>query len=422
MKNEKNEKMKKMKKIILTFIVLSPFFCKAQQFTGQCDIPPVNESGYYHLLLSPEVIAVSQPNLGDIRIKNNQSDKEAPYLLRSENPKTQISSFQDYKIIENHFDKKDSVSRLIIDNEGKEEIKQFCIVIQNAEISKFISVKGSEDNKNWYVVKRKTPVNPGVKNDAESEILIIDIPAGKYRYYEILIGNPQKDPIRVLSAGKYQYGEILGKYTEVPLGNFVQKDSTDKQSYIYFPEIKRNYLIHKIQFEIEEKLPYYRQAWFSKKEYNTKHKNISFVWLRSFVLSSREENTIDAYNLSMNPDVAIVIDNKDNNPLKINKITAFQLNRYLTLYLEKGENYTLYCGEKTLSKPQYDLEYFEKNIPGGLPVLEPSPLKVLPHSDTADEKEQNFWETQEFLWLIISGVGLLLLWICYVMVKEMKKK
>jgi hypothetical protein len=124
----------------------------------------------------------------------------------------------------------------------------------------------------------------------------------------------------------------------------------------------------------------------------------------------------------MNPDIVVVIDNKDNNPLKISKITAYQLNRYLTLYLEKGEHYTLYCGEKTVSKPQYDMEYFEKNIPSGLPVLEPGPLKDIPQSNISDVKQQNFWETQSFLWIIISGVGLLLLWICYVMVKEIKKK
>ena len=410
------------KQTILSLIALLPLFCKAQHFTNQCNIPVVNESGYYHLLLSPDVVAISMSNLEDIRIINDKSGKETPYLLRSENPKTRTSFFQDYKIAENNFDRKDSVTRVIIDNEAKEEIKQFCIVIQNAEISKYISVKGSEDKYNWYVVKQKTPANPGIKNDATSEILIIDIPLGTYRYYEILIDNPQKEPVRVLSAGKYQYSEILGKYTEVFLGNFVQKDSTNKQSYIYFPEIERNYLIHKIHFEIEEQQPYYRQAYFSRKEYDANRKNFSLIQLRSFILSSQEENAIDVYNMYINSDIAVVINNKDNNPVKISKITAHQLNRYLTVYLEKGERYTLYCGEKTLSKPQYDMEYFEQNIPGGLPVLELSPVKEIPQSDIDCVKKHNFWETQTFLWIMIMGVGLLLLWICYAMVREVKKK
>ena len=410
------------KPILLALAALSPLFCKAQHYTGQCGIPVVDESGYYHLLLSPEVIAVARPNLEDIRIKNDQSGNEAPYLLRSENPKTQTSSFQYYKIIENGFDKRDSISRLMIDNEEKEEIKQFCIVIQNAEISKYISVRGSDDKENWYAVKQKIPANSSVENDTDSEILIVDIPSGKYRYYEILIGNPQKDPIRILNAGKYRYGEILGKYTEVPLGNFAQKDSANKQSYIYFPEIKRNYLIHKIRFAIEEQQPYYRQAWFSRREYDPKRKSSFWVPLHSFILSSQEENTMNTYNRYINSDIAVIIDNKDNNPLKISQITAYQLNRYLTLYLEKGEHYTLYCGDPTLSKPQYDLEYFEKKIPGELPVLELGPLKENLQPHVVDGKEDRFWETQTFLWLIILGVGLLLLRICYTMVKEIKKK
>jgi hypothetical protein len=68
------------------------------------------------------------------------------------------------------------------------------------------------------------------------------------------------------------------------------------------------------------------------------------------------------------------------------------------------------------------MEYFEQNIPGGLPVLELSPLKEIPQSDIDCVKKHNFWETQTFLWIMIMGVGLLLLWICYAMVREVKKK
>jgi len=410
------------KQISFALLIFVPFLCGAQHFTGKCDIPPVSESGYYHLLLTPEVVAVSRPNLEDIRIKN-QSGREAPYLLRSENPKTNTSSFQEYKIIGNYFDKKDSITRIVIDNEAKEEIRQFYIVIQNAEISKYISVKGSDDQEIWYVVKQRARANSSVKNDAESEMLIIDIPAGRYRYYEILIDNPQKDPIRVLNAGKYQYGEILGKYTEVALGRLIQKDSTDKRSYIYFPDIKHRYLINKIHFEIEEKQPYYRQAWFSRKKYDT-NKNVYFSSpVSSFILSSKSENTIDVYSTYIDTSTVIVIDNKDNDPLKIINITAYQLSRYLTLYLEKGENYTLYCGDKTLAKPQYDMEYFEKNIPSGLTILKTGSLKeITPEPEKVETKKQSFWETQTFLWIVILGVGLLLGWICYAMIGEIKKK
>ncbi len=406
---------------MLVFFV--PLFCGAQHFTGQCDIPPVDESGYYHLLLTPEVLAVSRANLEDIRIKKQLSDEEIPYLLRSENPKTQTSSFHEYKMVENYFDKKDSITRIVIDNETEEEILQFYVIIQNAEISKYISVRGSDNNEVWYAVKQKAPANSIVKYDTESEMLIIDIPAGRYRYYEILIDNPQKDPIRVLNAGKYRYDEILGKYTEVTLGSFIQEDSTDKRSYIHFPDIKRSYLINKIHFEIEEKQPYYRQAWFSRKKYDINKKLYFSLPSPSFILSSKVENTVDLYNMQIDSTTVIIIDNKDNNSLKINKISLYQLSRYLTLYLEKGENYTLYCGDKTLSKPQYDMEYFEKNIPDGLTVLKTSALKEIdPKPEVPEIEKPSFFETQIFLWIVILGVGLLLGWICYMMIGEIKKK
>ena len=402
--------MNNIKKILPALLICTPFLCKAQQFTGKYNIPPVSESGYYHLLLTPEAVAASSPNLEDIRIKNDQSGKEIPYLLRSEKSKTTTSAFFQYNILENQFNKKDSTTRIVIGNDKKEEINQFHIVVQRAEIAKSVSVKGSDDKETWYVVKQKTPIISVIGYNIENEILTVNIPAGRYRYYEILIDNPQKDPIRVTTVGRYEQNEIAGQYSEVALGSFIQKDSADKRSYIRFPNVKQNYLVDKISFEIEGALPYYRRASFSGNN-------------SSFHLASNSKNTIDVVGTYIDSTTTIFINNFDDSPLKIKKITAYQLARYLTVYLEKDEKYTLYFGDKTLQKPQYDMVHFEKNIPNGLTVLTTDTLKEISTQQTVIElPKQRFWETQIFLWAVILGVGLLLGWICYTMIGEIKKK
>ncbi len=408
--------------ILLLFLFLPLSSSFAGHFSGKASIPVVEKSGYYHLLLAPDVLAVSQTSLSDIRIEGDSSGQEIPYILSAENPKTPTTSFQYFKITENEFNTKDSITRVVIDNEKKETINQFCIIIQNAEISKHIALKGSDDGKTWYVVKQKTPASMGIKNDTGSEILITDIPSGNYRFYEIQISNPQKDPIKVLKVGKYLFGEIQGKYSEVSLGNFIKKDSADKKTYISFPNIKRNYLINRLRFDIDTKLPYLRGCQIVRPEYR-KDKSIYWIVQLSFNISSKGENIIETPLFHLTPGSMIIIDNKDNVPLNINQVTAFQLNRYLTAFLEEGEHYTLYCGDKELTAPQYDLAYFEKNIPQDLPVLKVNTLEDISKEDIPEvTKEINFWETQTFLWLVIAGVGLFLLWVCYAMVKEMKKR
>ncbi|MDR0799146.1 MAG: hypothetical protein LBN18_05255 [Dysgonamonadaceae bacterium] len=404
------------RQILLLLVVFLPLASRGQSFSGKSIIPEVEESGYYHILLSPDVIALSQENLQDIRIKNDRQETDIPFLLRSEYPKNQSTYFQNYTIEENIFHAKDSLTRIIVDNEAKEEIRQFCISIRNAEITKYISLQGSDDKKTWYVVKEKFRAKPGIKNDENSEMLIVDFPQGNYRYYEIRMSNLQKDPIQILNVGKYRYSETLGKYTKVEIGSFVQKDSSDTKTYLILPTISRRYLVNRIHFEIDSKQPYLRQAQFVER---TEDKTITN---QSFILSSQKENTIDITGF-LSLATMIVIDNKDNRPLQIRGITAFQLNRYLTVYLEKGERYTLYCGDPNLPAPQYDLVYFEKNIPENLCVLELPTLENISQQEISPMPQKtNFMETQTFLWLIIGGVGLLLLWICYTMMKEMKKK
>jgi hypothetical protein len=119
----------------------------------------------------------------------------------------------------------------------------------------------------------------------------------------------------------------------------------------------------------------------------------------------------------------IEIDNKDNIPLAIRGITFYQLNRYLTVYLEKGAAYTLFCGDKQLSAPEYDIRYFEQNIPASPPILELQTFEEIAVSGEPElpAKKPNFMETPLFLWSVIVIVGILLLWICFRMIRETKK-
>ncbi len=398
-------------KLYITFLLscFSGLLCQAQ-FQYRAGIPVVEESGYYHLLISPEVSAVSNDDFSDVRIKDADGN-EIPYLLRSEDARKQESFFEYYKLKENAFVQKDSITRIVVENEKKENINQFCIIISNSDIRKYILLKGSNDTKNWYVVKQKTPAPMATRISDNTEMIVFDFPEGNYLYYEIEISNPANLPVQVHQVGKYKYSEILGKYSELPIGKYVKKDSTDKKTYISFPGLKMNYRIDKLSFFIDKTKDFYRNA--SILDDNNYSVN-------QFNLSSQSENVIEISGFRMTPKTVILIENKDNPPLSILDIKAFQLNQYLCVYLEKGVSCSLFCGNKKLSRPQYDIAYFQKNIPQNLPLLKLKTFEnISSQSPEPSPRQKAFYETQAFLWAVIVLVGLFLVWICWKMIRKM---
>lgn len=407
-------KIESIKKYSCTFILwVSCLSVCAVNFAYKSELPVVKESGYYHLQLTPDIIANAAVDLSDVRILNANGE-EIPYLLRLENPTRKEAAFEPYKIVEEDFLKEEGLSRIVIDNEKRDTISRFYIFINQAETEKYISLRGSDDARNWYAVKRKSKVESVPLETKTEAMLIIDFPSGNYRHYEISIGNPEKEPIKVISVGKYKYEEIIGKYTEIPL-LYTRTDSTDKNTYFRFPTLTKSYRIDKIKFEADANFPFFRDGKILSSE-NVIHR---------FSIGSDRENLIETSHLRLNKEVVFIIENKDNKPININKITGYQLNRYVCLFLEKEVSYSLYYGNSESVRPEYDIVHFETNIPRELPILipgEPHQLPVISPVEENREKEVLFIEKPAFLWTVIILVGVVLAIICIKMVYEMKRK
>ncbi|GBU06943.1 hypothetical protein AwDysgo_02740 [Bacteroidales bacterium] len=373
-------------------------------------IEKVSESGYYHLQISIDALAVARKNdLSDIRIKDAKGEEQS-YFIRAESPKQEAVLFDLYTLQSNEFVIKDSTSRIVVDNAKKEELSQFCIRMNNADVYKAIALKGSDDGLSWYVVKQKAPAPMSLPYDDITEMIVYNFPKGAYRYYEISLSNSQRLPLNILDVGKYKYSEILGEYTDVPLGNFAQIDSSNKVSYIHFNWSKKAYWIDKLVFSIEQKQVFRRDVYIHS-------------WDLGFVLSSTKENIIQTPRARLDSVFCIEIENRDNKALHINDIKAFSLKRYICVYLEKDVDYSFYCGDASLPSPQYDLSYFTTEIPNSLPIISLGALEEIPFVEVEEEVRATAWfERPIFLWSVILGVGALIALMCYTMIQEMKKR
>lgn len=395
--------------LLLTITLLLPALCVAQ-FRYKSEIPDVKQSGYYHILLSSDVLSAANDQLSDIRLKDEKGE-EIPYILRVERGREEESSFEYFTLTENEYNTTDSAVHVIIDNNGRNMLCQFCITMRAADVQKHITISGSDDGKMWYIVKQKTtaPLSIG-SPEAGRETMVVNFPEGNYRYYKMVINAAQGGAIQVESVGKYKYTEVLGKYTEIPLAQFSQKDSSNKKTYLYFHALDKSYFVDKMYFEVA-----YRS--FYKRTASLMSRTSDYPVFRSFELLFDNPNTV-WIGAKVDSSMVIEIENNDNPPLAISGITIFQLHRHLTVYLEEGKHYTLYYGEnQPVVNPAYDLVHFEEKIPKNLPVLELGEAQAI-DQQTEVQKAPSFFERPLFLWLVIGVVGALLLWMCYQILRK----
>lgn len=401
-----------MKKIIFTYLLSLFIFQVYGQSLWRTDVKPVEEKGYYNIELDQHIIAKSvTSDLSDLRIYNSKN-KEISYFLRAVSLVQEVSRFESYSLKQNI--EKDSLNILIVDNTKLDDISRFYIFIRSADVNKYASVRGSNDLSQWYIVKRKTHIyNLEHKADNNEDALLLDIPQGNYKYYEITIENDQNSPLKILRVGNYASSNIYGQFSEINLGRFVAKDSINKKTYISFPDLQDTYKINRLEISVQNDAHYLRHVLLSD---TINKKSLKFD------LSSKTDNSFIVDYFPLGKHTFIAIENNNNLPLDIVSIKVYGLNRYLCAYLEKGEKYYLEVGIRYKSSPDYDIDHFKNDIPVDLPIVKTENLSQINMPVAVPERQPSLIEKPLFLWAVIILIGLFLTFVCYKTIKEMKKK
>ena len=399
--------MNGMKRYFVIFTLLFVQYGFAQT-VWKADIPVVDRSDYYNVELSQELVGAG---LKYLKIFDEQS-AEMPYFIRSENPIQEINNFENYKLERNIT--RDSLNIIVVDNYAFENVNRFCVVLQKAETEKFAAIRGSNDMKQWYIVKQAEALRVGQQAIDNAEMLILDFPQGNYRYYEITLWSNSKSPLDVLRVGKIKNSSLYGNFVEINLGKFTQQNNdNDNNTYIRFPDVRHAYSISKIEFGIKSKPDYLRQA---------KLKDSMSYSIGHLSLSSRKENVFFTNELLFVPKTHIVIENHNNPPLNIDSIKMYGLRRYVCVYLEAGRKYNLISDERNPVSSGYDIEHFKDKISVDLPILQlKNPDYYIVPAEVVPERKLSLVEQPAFLWSVIIIVGAFLIFVCFRMIKEVKK-
>ncbi|MBL0740846.1 hypothetical protein [Chryseolinea lacunae] len=400
--------MKQISFLIATILSTSIALAQAPVFVAEAPLPPVENDGFYEVPVSPALAAYLTESLGNVRIVDGQGH-EIPFLVREEKPHVYSMQFRPYEILEKK-QEEGCCTSLMLHNPKQSLLNSIQLVIKNADVSKEATLLGSDDKEHWFALKQHFMLYPSTNASGTSEIKIVDFPMSNYRYYSLRIADSTSAPLNILNAGYFEDRQEEGKYTAVPVKEMFQREKAgEKKTYVtlHFDTARR---VDKLELALKGSPYFLRQAVLYDVRQRTNKKGKTETYYNSIEeieLNSRHVTSLELPAMKVKT-FLLVIDNRDNPPLKVDVAKPYQLNRYLTAYLKKGDSYTLKVGEETLGSPSYDLAFFRDSIPQQPPVLSAGNITLLKQK-TKVEGTPTFFTSTAFIWgavvLVIAILG-----------------
>lgn len=393
-----NQKALKKMKIFKILMVFFAGCIGAQNFTAK--LQPVQKDGLTKITTSPELRSALNNNWNNFRILDSKK-REVPYVLDDATPATKENKS---KILPILAVKKiaDSVTSVIVSNQNSLKLDHLRLSIANTNVQKTYSISGSNDQNNWYGLVYNEMVNDlesSTKTQVEKDFRF---PLNQYQFLKFDFVDKKSLPIEVLSVAVNSAVEN-NSTPLIQLKNFQQniiQNSKEKTTTINL-SFDSPQVINGLKFTIREPKFYLRNATiYIDKIRTVKRREESYKMpVTDFQLNSKAQNQFRIGEI-FEKTISIVIENEDNQALEISEIQLFQEPVSLIADLRSSEKYTVLIDPK-LTKPNYDLSYFERNLQTQLPETSIVNLE----KNKSSEKEivaDAFWKTPLFMWISIA--------------------
>jgi hypothetical protein len=400
----------KVNRFLLLALLAIPAF--AQQTTGK--VKPVVSNGYHRILLPPEIRSASKEDLRDFRIYDTKQN-EVPYFIVQETQKT-VPHVDQYPIIDKASIPKKNTS-YVIGTSGK-KLNGMMLVIGNSDRLKTYDLSGSDDKQQWFGISNKAVLGDLSSNDATTIEKNISFPLSAYRYLKITFDDSLTLPVNVISARSVTH-EFHGKN----IVNLVAKSQSSteiktEKTTVFKINFNRREVINRIAFDIGGPTFYKRLVSIYKNSKRTYRRNTEYYreFLCDFEVSSNGTNSIDIPQL-FESELFIQIENRDNPPLDIRKITFSQYPVFVVAELKAGESYTVKTGDAKMYPPQYDVPDLNPDALPSASIIEIGQEKAAHKTPT----ETPLWQRSWFLWVCISIGAMAIAYFVLSLVKDMKQ-
>jgi hypothetical protein len=409
------------RKWINIFVCCTISICCNAQVEGYkfyAALDSIKASGFYNIVLSPEVNAHLKTDYSDVRVVNG-AGKWVPHAMHV--PAYEITSHSanwdlKYSVLENN-----KVNSIFIINGKDRKLNNIELSIRNSSAERYCSISGSDDNLNWFVINDSILINPIPSDTKSKNTFDIDFPLNNYNFYRLVIFNSNKDPYDVdgiTSIAKIEDpGVFKSKVLVNPSSVISQKDS-NKISYVKITR-QRPYHFDGFNIKVSGVKYYSRNAdIFIPTNINHSFSNPGKL-LQSFTISN---NSNLSFRLPIINDSVfyLLVHNEDNLPLQINEVNTTLNEHILKTYLEAGNGYRLIMGNEKAVEPIYDFTKLNFSFRDTATFLTIKNISAFPQQEIKENKKatNNKW----IIWAaLIIGLAILLL-LTKKMIKEVDKK
>lgn len=412
-----------MKTPSLLLLFLAPALLPAQTWLYEAPVTP--KGGGYQDIMLPAAITARLDGQGDNMRLLDSADREVPFVLTQdplELEETSIHWMSHYR--DDYWER--WYSRSFFQNPQGLALDRIVLKIRNADVHQSFWLSGSDDMSHWYIIKDNYDYAANYDPQATWNLMTIHFPPTDYKYYKVELRHHWHEPIQIMAAGYYTSAARKGDARNIPEPTISQTEE-GKTSIVELGFDAAHYF-DEMLFEVDGPERYLRQA-------TLEQRNASGNWtvVKHFALSSKALNAVELEHLR-GQSWRLLIDNKDDQPIRIVGLQARQRQLTLTAKLEPAAGYRLAIGEEGLRAPEYDLSYFKNELPkarslasvGELRDLrkpaEPVASAVAPASpdkavtDTHVEPEKPLHQQTWFLWagilvvvVLVGGMSLRLL-------------
>ena len=408
--------MKRKQYNILLLLLIAACTATAQTigYHNTAAINPVKESGLYNITLSPAVTALIKTDYNDLRIVN-EAGKWVPHLLRTfikENATDEVAVSLPFLKKEDSF--KNTELKITSDSSG---ISNLFLQMKNTAAERYCTLTGSDDGSNWYSINDSILLKQAILNNENIAGAHLYFPTTNYKYYSVLIFNKGKSPFNITGV------QTIGTANNTPLRSLLQNPATSifqqdssKYSFIKVTQTAA-YHFNEIQLKIITAKYFYRNVdLYIPSVANHSFSNPGKLF-GSFIVTNNSTLQFKFPVVSA-PVFYLIINNKDNLPVKIAAVNTFNTHFIATAYLEKGNKYALIMGNTAATAPNYDLNEISITPAAALPEATFGKIIYIdqPAVDTA--KKNSIW----VIWLAIISAGIVLCFFTYKLVKDMNNE
>ncbi|MDO4703757.1 hypothetical protein [Tannerella sp.] len=366
--------------------------------THRAVLSPVDADGFYAIDLPAPLIGAARADLADLRICDEHG-REVAYFVREATSVSRGHDFEPYPI---ELSRRTSQTDIRIQTDG-ERVSSFTVRVKHADTDKRATLKGSNDGENWYAVRDHIRLSEQAEVRGTEAWLTVSFPVSDYRYYLLSVNDSLSAPLNILSVGRNGVGDIRIRHLmNVPATHYaLRTDNVRKQTEVTlaFPYA---YRFEDVVFYISAPEDYDRAVWLD---------DVKIGRLRSEAGSSLALRSL-SYGMDT---LRFRIANGDDQPLRIDSVSARIVRRYAVAQLKKGR-YTLTYGNAGVSVPQYDLT-FRKRVPDELPHLSVVSMERTGAPDEPPHPWMVFLKTYG-VWIVIVLVTIQLLYMVWRMMRK----